>query len=144
MKRIGEVTAVKGEALEITFCRPADCGKCHACIGGKPTTVLELKGSAQVGDSAVVELPDSMVRKASLLAYILPLGGLLGGAVLGSLMASGDTGAAVGGVAGLAAALLGVFIGEKKRRGDSAWAPQLIEIWPKDTMPKAVKEDAAL
>ena len=34
MDRLGEVTKVDGKWLEITFCRPSDCDKCHACMGG--------------------------------------------------------------------------------------------------------------
>ena len=50
MERIGEVTRVDGKWLEITFCRPSDCDKCHACMGGNQTTTLRLQGKAKVGD----------------------------------------------------------------------------------------------
>ena len=77
MERLGEVTKVDGKWLEITFCRPSDCDKCHACIGGSKTAVLRLEGKAHVGDKALVEMPDSVVTQASLLAYMPPLFGLL-------------------------------------------------------------------
>ena len=51
MERIGEVTAVRGEYLEITFCRPSDCEKCQACQGGQKVTKLHLKGKANRHDS---------------------------------------------------------------------------------------------
>ena len=40
MDRLGEVTKVDGKWLEITFCRPSDCDKCHACMGGNKTPTL--------------------------------------------------------------------------------------------------------
>ena len=103
--------------------------------------MLTLKGRAQVGDSAVVDMPDAMVMKASVLAYILPLAGLIGGAVLGSLIAPGDAGTGIGGLAGLLIALGAVFIGERKRRADAAWTPVLCDIWPRDSKPSGVKEE---
>ena len=56
MERTGEVTAVRGGMLEITFCRPADCEKCNACHGGSKQTTLTLKGQAALGDLAVVDI----------------------------------------------------------------------------------------
>lgn len=29
MERTGTITAVSGDTLEVTFCRPGDCEKCH-------------------------------------------------------------------------------------------------------------------
>ena len=69
MERLGEVTKVAGKWLEITFCRPSDCDKCHACMGGPQTATLRLEGKANVGDSVLVELPASTVNIASLMAY---------------------------------------------------------------------------
>ena len=64
MERLGEVTKVDGKWLEITFCRPSDCDKCHACMGGPQTATLRLEGKANVGDSVLVELPASTVNIA--------------------------------------------------------------------------------
>ena len=76
MQKIGEITAADRGTLEVTFCRPEDCGHCHACDGGQKPTVLRLSSAGQacsVGDFAEVELPTGTVVKASLLAYALPL-----------------------------------------------------------------------
>ena len=72
MERTGTITAVSGDTLEVTFCRPGDCEKCHACIGGEKKHVLLVKGEGHVGDAAVVSLPEQTVVKASALAYLLP------------------------------------------------------------------------
>lgn len=70
MERTGTITAVSGDTLEVTFCRPGDCEKCHACIGGEKKHVLLVKGEGHVGDAAVVSLPEQTVVKASALAYL--------------------------------------------------------------------------
>ena len=34
MEKVGEITGIRGGKLEVSFCRPKDCGHCHACDGG--------------------------------------------------------------------------------------------------------------
>lgn len=135
MERVGEVTAVYGEPgnrmLQITFCRPADCGKCHACSGNQAQVQLMLKGEAELGDAAVVDMPTETVMKASLMAYVLPLVGLLGGAAIGGLLIGSDLAAALTAVIGLGAALTVVAVTEKKRRNNPAWHPVLKQVLPK-------------
>ena len=124
MERTGTITAVSGDTLEVTFCRPGDCEKCHACIGGEKKHVLLVKGEGHVGDAAVVSLPEQTVVKASALAYLLPLAGLFVGMLLGALVApqSETAGSAIGGVIGLAAAP------EKKRSQSGKYAPKLLRV----------------
>ncbi len=132
MEKIGEITAADRGMLEVTFCRPEDCGHCHACEGGQKPTVLHLSSqghSCSVGDFAEVELPTGTVVKASLLAYALPVAGLMGGMALGSL--SGNAMAAIGGAIGLCACLAVVFLTEKKRRNNPKWQPTLVRVIPR-------------
>ena len=135
MERTGEVTSVQGEWLEITFCRPADCEKCNACHGGQKQTVLTLKGKAQLGDAAVVEMPTNTFMQASLIAYALPLVCLLAGMLLGSALfpASSDLAGGIGAVAGLGISSAALYLTEKRRRHDPKWKPQLTQIIPKYT-----------
>ena len=132
MDRLGEVTKVEGKWLEITFCRPSDCDKCHACMGGSKTTTLRLKGQANVGDKALVSLPDSTITQASLIAYGLPLAGLLIGMFAGDMLIplENSLGALIGAGAGLATALIYLVISERKRRTDPKWSPQIKRIIP--------------
>ena len=125
MERTGTITAVSGDTLEVPFCRPGDCEKCHACIGGEKKHVLLVKG-----DAAVVSLPEQTVVKASALAYLLPLAGLFVGMLLGALIApqSETAGSAIGGVIGLAAALIGLTATEKKRSESGKYAPKLLRV----------------
>lgn len=133
MERMGEVTAIHGDMLEITFCRPSDCEKCNACHGGQKVTTLLLPGKANLGDAAVVEMPTGTVVQASAMAYGLPLAGLLAGAALGAALfpASSDGAAVLGGLIGLGVTVLIVRLTERQRKNDPRWKPQLIEIIPK-------------
>ena len=130
MERLGEVTQVDGKWLEITFCRPSDCDKCHACMGGNQTTTLRLEGTANVGDKALVSLPDSTITQASLIAYGIPLAGMLVGMFAGDkLIPLGNSlGALIGAAAGLAIPLVCLVATEKKRRSNPKWSPQLVRI----------------
>lgn len=131
MQQIGEVTAVRGEMLEVTFCRPDDCEKCHGCDGHRKPSILTIPGKANVGDAVVVELPDRTLVKASLLAYVLPVGGLLAGLAAGMIFFNSDAAAALGGFAGLGVMALVVALTEKKRRGSSAWQPVVTKVIPR-------------
>ncbi len=132
MERLGEVTKVDGKWLEITFCRPSDCDKCHACMGGNKTTTLRLEGKANLGDSVLVELPASTVTKASAIAYGLPLAGILVGMMLGNALIplENSLGALIGAVVGLAIPLAYLFVSEKTRRNNPKWTPQIKRIIP--------------
>lgn len=130
MERMGQITAVHGDLLEVTICRPTDCEKCNGCSGAQKAVTLEFKGSAKVGDAVVVEMPTGSVIKASFLAYTLPLLTLIAGMLLGSALVAGDMGALVGAIVGLVAGLLILFFTEKQRKNDPAWKPKLKEIIP--------------
>ena len=132
MDRLGEVTRVDGKWLEITFCRPSDCDKCHACMGGNKTTTLRLEGKANVGDKALVELPASTVAQASLIAYGIPLAGLLIGVFAGDAIgpAENSLGALIGAGVGLALPLIILMATERSRRKNPKWSPQLKRIIP--------------
>lgn len=132
MERTGEVTAVRGEWLEVTFCRPADCEKCNACGIGQKQATMMVRGKANLGDQAVVSMPTATVMHASLLAYVLPLIGLLVGLFAGmSLFPQAENAAALtGGLIGLAIPLVCVVLTEKRRRQSSRWQPTLVEVIP--------------
>ena len=132
MVRPGQVTDVKNGRLEVTFCRPEDCARCGGCEGGKRETVLWVQGSAAIGDTVFVEMPDRIVTAASLLAYALPLAGLMGGMVLGTIFfpAQQTLAGTLGGVIGLGITVAVVALGEKKRRSDPGWQPHITKIIP--------------
>lgn len=132
MERTGEVTAVNGEWLTVTVCRPADCEKCNACLGSKKRATVAVRGEARLGDLAVVEMPEKTVMGASLLAYALPLllllVGLFGGAAM--FPASQELAGALGAVLGLAVACAVLALTERRRRQNPAWQPTLKQVIP--------------
>ena len=132
MERLGEITGVNGEWLEITFCRETDCGHCHACMGTKKETTLKLRGKGNVGDCAVVEMGAATVTKASAIAYAIPLAGMLIGMGLGVLLfpKNQDVAGAVGCVLGIGAGLGIIAYTERKRSKDPRWTPELKEVIP--------------
>ena len=132
MDRLGEVTKVDGKWLEITFCRPSDCDKCHACMGGSKTTTLRLQGAAHLGDKVLVSLPDSTVTQASVIAYGMPLAGLLIGMFAGDKLIplENSLGSLIGAGIGLALTLGCLMITERKRRSNPKWSPQIKRIIP--------------
>lgn len=132
MERTGEVTAVQGEWLDITFCRPADCEKCNACRGGQKTVSLRLKGKALPGDKVVVRMAEATIAKASLIAYALPLLGLMLGLLAGEALLpdSSSLGGILGGVAGLALSLLIIRLTESKRQQDPRWEASIVRVIP--------------
>ena len=129
MIRPGEVTAVKNGLLQITFCRPDACASCGACEGGKKETVLWLKGLAEIGDIAIIDLPEKTVLTASAIAYGIPLLGLLCGMIIGNVLFQGKDAALIGGAAaGILAGFVILKITEKQRSSNPDWSPKIIEI----------------
>lgn len=92
-----------------------------------------MKGKAQLGEYAVVEMPERVVLKASAIAYVIPLLVMLAGMFLGAVLfpANRDTAALLGALIGLALSLGGLMLTEKKRRNNPAWQPVLKEIVPR-------------
>ena len=134
MRQPGEITQVRNGMVQVTFCRPEACAACNACEGGKREHSVWIRGEGRVGEIAVVEMPEKIVAKASLLAYGLPLITLIAGLLLGSaLSGGGDTGTAAGALAGLAAGLLILKITERGRTGAEEWTPRIVEILEKGT-----------
>lgn len=132
MRQPGEITASGNGMMEITFCRPEACASCKACEGGKKEHKIRVKGEGRVGDIAIVDMPDTMIVKASAIAYGLPLIGLLAGMALGYALSGGkDISSLAGAAAGLAASLVVLKTTEKCRAGKEKWNPRVVEILEK-------------
>ena len=133
MERMGEVVAVQGDLLVVQFCSPTDCEKCHGCMGGEAQRQLMVRGKAEIGDTAVVEMPTQKVLKASALAYAFPLLGMMAGLFLGATFfpQAQDAASIIGGVVGMGVPLAIVAVTERKRRADTSWQPTLLQVIPK-------------
>ena len=137
MQRVGEITAVGNGEVEVTFCHSQDCGSCHACEGGQDRMALRFRSlegtEPRVGDYAAVELPTGTVVKASLLAYALPLAGLLGGMALGALLQTDrPVLSALLGMIGLLVCVGILALTERRRRASASWQPSLLKIYPRE------------
>ncbi|MEE4361288.1 MAG: SoxR reducing system RseC family protein [Pseudomonadales bacterium] len=98
--------------------RQSACGRCAARAGCghglldqiQPGPVMhlllprpaQLRG-LEIGDRLVVGIEEQAILAASLRAYLLPLAGLLLGAISGDVLLGSDLGAGIAGGAGLAA-----------------------------------------
>ena len=127
MEKTGEVVEVKNGQLTIRFERPEACGECHACDGHKHQSTIQVAGDAQIGDSVTVSMPDGQVAKASLLAYAIPLLGLLLGLFIGGSF-GGDIPAIVGSAIGLALSFFTLRLVDGRLRDNAQWSPRLVTV----------------
>jgi len=102
--------------------RQSACGGCNAqegcgtsalstVLGGKPTRFKVLNGvGAQIGDNVVIGLEEKALLKSSLMAYLLPVLGLILGvsAALMLIPQAGDAATVTGALLGLIAGFLGL------------------------------------
>ena len=128
------VTLAKAEVIRIIGDRAVirsvnqGCGRCQepGGCGGFQTQAaagrafeVENGVGASAGDLVEVAIDSGVVLKLAALTYLLPLGGVIGGAVLGNELGAGPAGAVVGAMAGYL--LSRNFI---RRQGDQAPAPR--------------------
>jgi sigma-E factor negative regulatory protein RseC len=130
MEQTGEVIEVSGGLLTVQFCRPEACESCRACTGEKHNTMIQISGDAQVGDIVTVSMPEGQVAKASLLAYAMPLVGLLIGLFAGYAL-GGDIPAIIGAAAGLGISVLILKLLDGRLRRDDRWMPKLVAVTKK-------------
>ncbi len=110
-------------------------GACQA-LGGQTKDhllVLENTVGAEPGQAVQLHLPESSVLKASAVLYMLPALTLMGGAVVGFVLAPSlgwgvDPAAALGAGVGLALGLVGVFALNKRLGGKSDYIPRIVSV----------------
>ena len=100
----GVVLAVHGDIAEVVTQKKSACGSCAAKSGCGTSLVESLFPSrtrsfrarnevrARKGDQVVIGLDESALQTASLLIYLVPLLGLIGGAILGTWLGSSPDG----------------------------------------------------
>ncbi len=137
MEETGVVLSTNGTEATVMFERTEACKKCGACKLGQDGEMLlrvDNRLGAKAGDRVSVALEERQLFAASLLAYGLPLVGLLGGLGLGSLLsrmmpALNPDAAMVGGALVLTAAAFMVNrILEPKRRSKHKYQPVPVKI----------------
>lgn len=119
----------------------ADCERCaegRGCGGGILGRLVGDRLAAvevdpdghdlQVGERVLLGLPEPVLIKASLTAYLLPLACLFAGALAGRLFAplEGDGAEVFGALAGLAVGIVVARRVSRPRAGAAAWQPRVI------------------
>jgi sigma-E factor negative regulatory protein RseC len=122
LEETATVVRVEGETAWIATRPRSACSHCASAAGcetgmvskvfGQRTTLLQIDNplGAGVGDQVVVGIPDALLVKASGIAYLMPLFGLIATVVLAELLGFGSVlgegGKALLGLSGLAAGML--------------------------------------
>lgn len=93
----GTITGVSGDRAVVSVVRAGACGRCSesggcGSVASCQPYVLQNPTSAAVGEVVQVSLPDGGTLKAVVLAYLVPLFGILSGAVIGKLFGFSDLG----------------------------------------------------
>lgn len=139
----GVVVAAQAGIAEVEVVRRSSCGACGAntacgvslldrVLGRRPQRLIMGNTlDVRVGDSVIVGLPEEALIGAALAAYLLPLVGLIGGAILGEAVAAGtgitgELGPLAGGAAGFAAALLLLRRYSRRLAADERLRPRLL------------------
>ncbi len=129
MIRTGKVVGGGSGTLEVCFERPEMCAQCGACAGHKiHEETVKIKGDAAIGDIVTVNMPDGKIVKVSLIAYIIPLIGLMIGLLIGQAAFSSDLWAALFGLLGLGAGILVTRAVDRKFGLRPEWQPQLVSV----------------
>lgn len=138
-----QVVAAEGEFVWVETRRQSTCGGCAAnkgcgtsalakVLGNKLTRVRALnQGVAQVGDQVVIGIDEQALVRGSLAIYLMPLAGLLLGAVVGALLSTrllvAGEGLTIGlGVIGLLLGLVWVRGFTHRIHNDSRYQPVVI------------------
>jgi sigma-E factor negative regulatory protein RseC len=90
LEETGEVIRTEGDMAFVKVRRSSACGTCSskgAChsLGGGGDLEVDVvnRAGASVGDRVVLEIPTSSVVKIAFLVYMVPVVGLVAGALLG-------------------------------------------------------------
>ncbi|MEW5725682.1 MAG: SoxR reducing system RseC family protein [Thermodesulfobacteriota bacterium] len=119
----------------------AAAGACQAMGGGKEVEVEVINFlPAKEGDRVELCLPETSFLKASTITYMVPLAGLILGALLGQLLALTTGGPAdaltiAGAALGLAAAAAVVLRYNRRFVSDERYIPRVIRILPPAPLP---------
>jgi sigma-E factor negative regulatory protein RseC len=115
----GRIVALQGNQAWVQTLRQNACQSCRARSGCGQRALHELSGGkarqvrvdnalqAQVGDQVLLGIGETALLRASVLVYLVPVLGLLAGALVGDRVAGlGDGGTILAGALGMALAFL--------------------------------------
>lgn len=123
--------------MVVEFERSAMCEKCGACERAQKAMLMEVEriGDAQLGDRVYVQLPETTLLRAAMVAYGIPLLMLMLGLIAGymlpdklGLAGNRDLYAVVLGALLAGGSFLIIHLTEKNRRKSGRYAPKVTEI----------------
>lgn len=144
----GRVVAIEADALWVETIRRSACGSCaaqkgcgHALLDRRPEghrgRIRVLPGALDasefaVDDRVLIEIADATILRGSLIAYGLPLAGMLAGALAAAFWLPGheDVVAVLGAVAGLALGFALVYRHGVRHRSNPVFQPVLRGLAP--------------
>ena len=143
----GVVQEVRGEKALVLTDRHTMCGQCVAksychMLGGAKEMLSEARNpiGAQPGDVVMLGIPEGTVTKASLVIYMVPAIGLVGGATLGYYLArlyghDQNVSTLIGSMAGLGLAMISVRLLSNTLSKKPSYQPEIIQIVNPDDLP---------
>ena len=137
IEELGKVVATQGPMAWIETQRSSACDACSAKSGCGHSALAKLGAKSvhmearcdievSVGDQVVVGVPESVMVKSSLLAYLMPLVMMLVGALIADSMGASDDATALAAVLGLAFGFVVLRWHFKKNQHDSRYQPQVL------------------
>ena len=138
----GIVLSVSGQTAEVAPESKAACGSCSAKAGCGTSLLADLFPQrkralmasnpvhAQVGDRVVIGLDENALQLASLLIYLVPLLGLIGGAILGAWLSPefAESGSIVLGMAGFMGVLILVRKYSRHLSGNNRFQARILRV----------------
>lgn len=154
IEETGQVVALRGDQAGVQALAQGACQSCKVRGGCGQRLMAEMIGDnnlpvyvdnrlgARVGDQVVLGMGEAALLQASLLVYLVPLLGLVGGGLVGDrILALGDAGTALMAVVGMALCLLG-GARFQRRAGSAQFRPVLLKILP-ERVPGSAPEGAS-
>lgn len=133
----GKVVAVKGDLAWVETLRQSACDSCSAKSGcghsalaklGQKTNHLEASCDldVMVGDQVVVGVPEDVMVKSSILAYLMPLITMIGFALMADAYFSNEGITALFAIAGLAAGFMLLRWHFRRNQHDQRYQPVVL------------------
>ncbi|MVF14690.1 SoxR reducing system RseC family protein [Ketobacter sp. MCCC 1A13808] len=137
IEEIGKVVALDRNVAWVETVRTSACDSCSAKSGCGHSALAKLGQNhvhmqalsnliLNVGDQVVVGVPEDVMMKSSVLAYLMPLLGMMFSALVAEQLGAGDLPTALAGVSGLALGFLLLRWHFHKNQHDERYRPVVL------------------
>lgn len=139
MEETGTVVAAREDTLWVEIQARSSCSLCSSssCTTSLVAQLFNMKRNqvalentlgATVGEQVVIGIPDELLVRASVLAYLLPLVVMITAALLGGTLGAGDGIQSLLALAGLAIGLFLVHRATQSKALQQRFKPQLLNV----------------